>query len=201
MGARQQMSSRRLTIEKNLPEYIRLPHPRGKTRVYISATIDRHTRATNKKIADVLTKDGTFSVYLPQTFVPDMDHAKLERWAPEYCKKYINHADIILLVIDNYGKDCSWEIGFACHASKTIVGFASDPMGFERHRKDWMIKNELHCVITTSHQILKLCRRDLMLTDIDVYEVQTIKDLPRHLLAFYHRRISLVGETVLKLNL
>jgi len=174
---------------------------KSRIRIYISSTINNDTKVHNEEIAQLLEHAGLFDVCLPQNEIPSVHHAELERWAPRYCVRYIDRADLVLLVIDSYGKDCSWEIGYAFGLRKPIVGYASDVINFERHKEDWMVKNAISCIMTTSWSILQSCRRDKMLKDIPVDYVKKVEELPKHILEFYHHTISEAGEETLMLEL
>lgn len=164
----------------------------SKFRVYISSTINAQSRVTNQRVAKILQDSDFFHVCLPQDSIPAIHHAELERWAPRYCERYIDWADIILLLMDTYGIDCSWEVGCA-HKFKPIVAYVEQLVNFEVHRQDWMVKYSISCVITPSPAIFRLCRSDKMFKEIPIYRVKDARELPRRLLNFYRWKTSQAG--------
>jgi len=171
----------------------------GKVRVYISSTINTQSRVTNQRVAKVLQDSGFYQVCLPQDSIPAIHHAELERWAPRYCERYIDWADIILLLMDTYGIDCSWEVGCA-HKFKPIVGYVENSVNFETHRQDWMVKYSISCVITTSPEISRLSKKDKMFKEIPVYRVKDARELPRRMLSFYRWKASQAGQEMMVLR-
>jgi nucleoside 2-deoxyribosyltransferase len=172
----------------------------GKARVYISSSINQQSIVTNHRIAQVLRRSGMFQVYLPQESIPSKHHAELERWAPRYCEIYIDKADIILLLMDTYGIDCSWEVGHA-HRSKPIVAYVENLESYDIHRQDWMVKYAIGCVITTSRKIARLCNADKMLMEIPTYCIANVETLPRRLLGFFRWKICHVRQEMMMLTL
>jgi nucleoside 2-deoxyribosyltransferase len=172
---------------------------RGRVRVYISSTINAQSRITNKRAAEVLQDSDLFEVCLPQESIPAIHHAELERWAPRYCERYIDWADIILLLMDTYGIDCSWEVGRA-HKFKPVVAYVEQQANFEMHRQDWMVKYSISCVITANPAISRMCKKDKMFRQIPVYRVKDIQELPRQMLAFYRWKLSQAGQEMMILG-
>ncbi len=172
----------------------------GIIRIYFSSTISELTSANNQLVADAFRKENAFSVYLPQEYIPEVHHRDLERSAPQYCRRYIKLADIIILMMDSYGRDCSWEIGQADALRKTIVGFATDLDMFTDRIEDWMIKNSLGSIVTTNPQIIELCKKDKILQSVPSYLANSIQEVPMIILERFYTEMSCLGDKILLLN-
>jgi nucleoside 2-deoxyribosyltransferase len=60
----------------------------------------------------------------------------------EECRDKIKESKAVILYTDNYGRDCSWEIGYAFAISKPIFPFyIYSEANFLQ--EDWMIKSSL----------------------------------------------------------
>lgn len=172
----------------------------GRVRVYISSSINSQSTTANESVAKILRASGLFQVYLPQESIPPVHHDELERWAPRYCERYIDLADFVLLLMDTYGIDCSWEVGYA-HKFKPIVAFVRNQRSYEFHKQDWMVKYAIDCIITPNKKISELAKKDKMLRDVPIHWIRRLEDLPLCASQFYYRLVSTVGQELMVLKL
>jgi nucleoside 2-deoxyribosyltransferase len=127
-----------------------------KFKVYFSAKLSKpEYQAINTKISNSIFNDK-YDVFLPQDFViPKLDHSFVEKCAYYVDKEAIDWADIVFLR-SPYGKDCSWEIGYAKGKNKFIVGFFQDKESIN----DSMVTSSLDVIITDNKDIMTALKSD-----------------------------------------
>ncbi len=110
-----------------------------KQRLYLSASIANAT--VNARLVGLLP---AYELILPQTFTPDVPHAKLPRAIVERCLDAMRACDGAILLLDGFGVDCSFEVGFLLALGKPVVGVAAASTRFLQH---WMVKGGLSGVV------------------------------------------------------
>ena len=125
-------------------------------KVYFSAKLSKtEYQEINTKISNSIFNDK-YNVFLPQDFIiPKLDNSFVEKCAYYVDKEAIDWADIVFLR-SPYGKDCSWEVGYAKGKNKFLVGFFQDKDSIN----DSMVTSSLDVIITDNKDIMTALKSD-----------------------------------------
>lgn len=133
-------------------------------RVYVCSNLSNHK--INKLVTSDLQEKG-IDVFHPSSIAPsDLDHHLISSSVFYECKNAIIKCDVLLVFLDSFGKDSSWEVGFANGIGKRVVGIASSSMLFSN---DWMVKHSLDKLL-----ILK----SGLISDSEAYKDELVIDIP-----------------------
>ncbi len=154
-----------------------------RARVYLAAHISGFDEETDKKTRDnnERVKQGLeqfFEVFLPQQDNPyGILHDKSQGWEMALIDAVqIQHADIILAV-GGFGKDTSWECGFAVAQGKTSILYLPDEKSARWHIDDWMLNLSFAAIIATPN-IIQLCASTVSIApDVRLVALIEPKDL------------------------
>lgn len=146
--------------------------------VYLSSRIRQHTLDKNKAIGELLERDGDIKIFLPHTISPSEHHEKIHEEVYRKCVDEINNAEILLLLADSYGIDCSWEVGYAKGIHKLLIAVIETEDGLKRLREDWMVKGSVDAVLITDDELYKVAAKDVMLQNKKLLMVEYQK-LPK----------------------
>ena len=149
-----------------------------KLSVYLSSRIRQHTLDKNKAIGELLERDGDIKIFLPHTISPPEHHEKIQEDIYRKCVDEINNAEILLLLADSYGIDCSWEVGYAKGMHKLIIAVIETEDGLKRLAEDWMVKGSVDAVLITNNELYKTASKDVMLQNKKLLMVEYQK-LPK----------------------
>lgn len=117
----------------------------------------------NKAIGELLERDGDIKIFLPHTISPSEHHEKIQEDIYRKCVDEINSAEVLLLLADSYGIDCSWEVGYAKGMHKLIIAVIETEDGLKRLAEDWMVKGSVDVVLITDNELYKTASKDVML--------------------------------------
>jgi hypothetical protein len=128
-------------------------------KVYWCSRLTNEVRAYNNQLR--ASFDERFSLFLPQ----DVDlslYSKEKKHLLGYVEdlKALNKADLLLLIVP-YGRDCSWEVGWASGRGLLTIAYIEDDLSF---LEDSMIKESLHFIITPSKKVHRAVCLDPALT-------------------------------------
>jgi nucleoside 2-deoxyribosyltransferase len=123
-------------------------------RLYLSASIANAT--VNERLTRLLPAPA-FEVVLPQTFTPDVPHAQLPLAIVERCLEEMRRCDAALLLLDAFGIDCAFEVGFLLATGRPVVGVAAASTRFTQH---WMVKGGLAGVVCLDEAVFAAAVED-----------------------------------------
>ncbi|TRZ54494.1 hypothetical protein D4Q76_02300 [archaeon] len=149
-----------------------------KLSIYLSSRIRQHTLDKNKAIGELLERDGDIKIFLPHTISPSEHHEKIQEDIYRKCVDEISKAEVLLLLADSYGIDCSWEVGYAKGIQKLIIAVIETEGGLKRLREDWMVKGSVDAVIITNNELYKTASKDAMLQNKKLLMVK-YQELPK----------------------
>lgn len=126
-------------------------------KVYFSAKIGKEEyRKENSVLSEVFFHKDLFRVFMPQElFIPHLDFAEIERCSYEADKAAIDWCDFLFLAAP-YGRDCSWEVGYAAGKEKYIVAYLND----ESFKNDTMVMCSAHLIVTDLKHVFDQLTRD-----------------------------------------
>ncbi len=101
------------------------------------------------------------------------------------CIEMMEQSDGCFVILDTYGRDSSWEMGWFKGRNKPIIGFVEKNTMF---LQDWMVKGGLDAIITSSEMIYKVILKDPILKRKKLYKLSTLKELNDKIL-------TIVGQT------
>lgn len=122
--------------------------------LYLSASIAN--AAVNARLERLLPTPG-FELVLPQTFTPDVPHAQLPMAIVSRCLEEMRRCDGALLLLDAFGVDCAFEVGFLLALNKPVVGVAVASTRFQQH---WMVKGGLTGVVCLDEAVFSAVQSD-----------------------------------------
>jgi len=131
----------------------------------------------NKAVGELLERDGDIKIFLPHTISPSEHHEKIQEEVYRKCVDEINNAEVLLLLTDSYGIDCSWEVGYAKGIRKLIIVLVETDDGLKRLREDWMVKGSVDAVLITNNKLYKTASKDAMLQNKKLLMVE-YQELP-----------------------
>ena len=91
-----------------------------------------------------------FSLILPQEFTPDVPHTQLPPAIFERCIEEMRRCDAALLLLDAFGIDCAFEVGFLKALDRPVIGVAA---ASTRFLQNWMIKGGLSAVLCQTPEL------------------------------------------------
>lgn len=120
----------------------------GPLRIYFSAS--NANAPMNARIASRFAAAGMVPL-LPHEIAPRNLSAEMyPREIYQQCLRMMESADAGLVVLDSYGNDSSWEVGWFQGRGKPVFGWVAATLRFT---KDWMVKNGLTAVLTVDPDI------------------------------------------------
>lgn len=129
-------------------------------KVYIAGSLI--SEPVLREITSVLRRNKNFKVFFPleiETLKYEMSHSVIPFEIAEQCKEWIMQSDIVLINLENFGRDTSWEVGFAEGLGKKRIGFIISNL---RILEDWMVKRSIEGLIclNTIPDIMKVWEKD-----------------------------------------
>lgn len=116
--------------------------------IYISASLAN--AVVNAQVTAKL-RDAGHQVTLPQEFCPaDVPHEDYPDSVYRWCVDRMEECDVGLLLMDCYGLDTAWELGWFAAREKPAIGFTQANMHIA---KEFMVRGSLNGVITTNEAI------------------------------------------------
>lgn len=158
-------------------------------RIYVISNIhpSRHTH-----IDSVCSKlDSRYLVFKPH--IDDeynLDNSQIEFSAFHRDQQAIDRADISLVLMPLFGRDCAAEIGYSQGIGNAVIAYV-DQMGTDQEKDwldDWMVKGFLDYIITTDEKAYQLLSSNPLIqqkTDYDqrkgkkrmVHKIDNIEEL------------------------
>ncbi len=154
--------------------------------VYLSSKVRDEALLENERISTILETNNRFKVFLPQTISTTERHELIDINVYQICVHQIKNCNVLLLMADTYGIDCSWEVGYAHGISKPIVTIINNEQGLLRIREDWMIKGAIHAAILTNENLYLAASKDIILQKKEI-RLAEYKDIPMMLMNLLRR--------------
>ena len=147
--------------------------------IYLSATISN--AHNNLYISEILSPE--IDVFLPQTITPNnLNHENFPYDVYKQCLEAMTNSKAGLLLLDSYGRDCSWEAGwYAANKNKPLITYVESSSHFTR---DWMIKGGIDLFITNNKRIEDYALNDPILKSKKIVYIKETKDLKSAILNY-----------------
>ena len=125
-------------------------------KVYFAARLSQPEYRENNLLMYQKMFNNNYNVFLPQDIIiPKLEYSMVQTFSYLIDKAAIDLSDIVFL-LSPYGKDCSWEIGYARGKNKFIVAFLVDTESV----KDTMVMGALNLIITDNPEIMNFLTND-----------------------------------------
>ena len=95
----------------------------------------------------------------------NLDNSKIEFKVFEKDKLEIDKADISLVLMPLFGRDCAAEIGYSYAIGNTVIAYVSE-MNSKQDKdwlNDWMVKGFINYIVTLNKEVYELLRKDVLL--------------------------------------
>jgi len=140
--------------------------------LYLSATISN--AHNNLHIAEILAPE--INLFLPQTITPNnLNHENFPYEVYKKCLDAMIKSEAGLLLLDSYGRDCSWEAGwYSANKEKPLISYVEASSHFTR---DWMIKGGIDFFITNNFRIYDYAANDPILKQKKISYIKKVEDL------------------------
>lgn len=147
--------------------------------LYLSATISN--AHNNLHIADILSPE--IDLFLPQTITPNnLNHENFPYDVYKQCLDAMIKSKAGLLLLDSYGRDCSWEAGwYSANSEKPLITYVESSSHFTR---DWMIKGGIDLFITNNSRMYNYALNDPILKSKKIVHIEKDTDLKNVILDY-----------------
>ena len=154
----------------------------SKIRIYLSACI---SNAPNNVFICSKFPSNKFIFDLPQEITPkELNHENFPLEVFQQCITMMEASDIGLLLLDSYGRDCAWEIGWFCGQARPTFAYVETE---SQWLGDSMVKGGVTAIITNNPAIYDLLLKDPA-TKTKSYLIPSKKDLGALIKKIYYEK-------------
>lgn len=125
--------------------------------MYIAASMSIADKIS--EVEDALRTAG-IRYYSPRELIPSSTpKSKMPEIVLKRCTEHIIRADGMVVLLDYYGKDTSFEIGFARGIGKKVIGYCTDSRAEASFAEDYMLRNSIVLVAHSLEELTTEVRR------------------------------------------
>lgn len=121
--------------------------------------------------------DDSYSVFRPHADNQyNLDNVKIQFAAFHKDQQEMDRADISLVLMPLFGRDCAAEIGYSKGIGNVVIAFVA---GMETYQErdwlnDWMVKGFIDNIITTDKSAFDLLSNNLLIAEKEQFEKKKV---------------------------
>ncbi len=149
-----------ISLCSSLVSESRFPPPfasssKDQIKIYWCSRLTSEIQAFNNQLR--VAFDSRFALFLPQE-IDLSSYTKEKKDLVGYIEdlRALKEAHILFLVTP-FGRDCCWEVGWACGRGLFVIAYVENNLNF---LEDSMVKESLHCIITSSKKAYATITQD-----------------------------------------